>query len=171
MLALQSLNPEGSWHDIFHWKDRMVTPPASALSPMDLVRSGDDHAARVVVRFLTPVLLKQAGSWAKPDFGTLIRRLRNRMNALSYFYCGKPLEMNFREIGEGADEVSTIRESIHWVEEKRYSKHRGHQHVLKGYMGDVEFGGDIASFMPCCGLEKFFTWERPRPLGRDGMRS
>lgn len=148
MLTLESLKVDGSWHEIFHCKDRMVTPPASALAPMDLVHSGDDQGTSLTVRFLTPVLLKQAGHWVKPGFGTLIKRLRDRVNALSYFYCGKPLEMDFREFGEWAEKVPIIRESLRWVEEKRYSKHRDLKHVLKGFLGEVEFRGDITPFIP-----------------------
>jgi len=51
-------------------------------------------------------------------------------------------------MGEKADEISIIRESLRWVEENRHSKHRDLQHVLKGFLGDVEFEGDIAPFMP-----------------------
>jgi hypothetical protein len=148
MLRLESLNGDGSWHEIFHRKDRMVTPPASSLGPKDLFRPGDDRVTGLTMRFLTPVLLKQADRWAKPGFGTLVRRLRDRVNALSSFYCGKPLEMDFKELGEEADKISIIRESLRWTEEKRFSKHRDLQHVLKGFIGEVEFRGDITPFMP-----------------------
>lgn len=148
MLTLESLKADGSWHEIFHCMDRMVTPPSSPLLPINLMHPGDDQVNALTIRFLTPVLLKQAGRWVKPDFGTLVKRLRDRVNALSYFYCGKPLEMDFRGVGEMAEKVLMLRGSLSWVEEKRHSKHRDLQHVLKGFMGEVEFEGDIAPFMP-----------------------
>ncbi len=110
---------------------------------------------RVRVRFLTPVLLKEKGQWARPSFGALMKRLRDRINALSYFYCGEPLDMDFRRFGERAERVRTVQQNLHWVEESRYSRHRGLTHRLKGYVGEVVYGGDLGEFWPFLWLGQY----------------
>ncbi|MEW6664415.1 MAG: CRISPR system precrRNA processing endoribonuclease RAMP protein Cas6 [Thermodesulfobacteriota bacterium] len=148
MLRLESLNGDGSWAEVFDYRDRMVKPAGTSISPGELLRSGDEKASALKVRFLTPVLLKEGGRWAKPGFGTLAKRLRDRVNALSTFYGSGPLEMDFREFGRKADAVETVAERLRWVEENRYSAHRDLKHVLKGYVGEAEFAGEMAQFMP-----------------------
>ena len=110
---------------------------------------------RVRVRFLTPVLLKERGKWAQPTFGALMKRLRDRINALSYFYCGMPLEMDFRVFGKRAEEVRTVHQDMEWVEESRYSKHRGITQKLKGWVGEVVYEGDLQEFWPFLWLGQY----------------
>ncbi|MBW2030602.1 MAG: CRISPR system precrRNA processing endoribonuclease RAMP protein Cas6 [Deltaproteobacteria bacterium] len=102
----------------------------------------------VRVRFLTPVLLKERGRWSRPSFGALMKRLRDRIHALTYFYCGTPLQMDFRGFGERAEKVRVVRQDLHWVEERRYSKHRDLTHKLKGWVGEVVYRGDLTEFWP-----------------------
>jgi len=112
--------------------------------------SGDLGAppAEVSIRFLTPVLLKQQEKWVRPVFGSLMRRLRDRIQALAYFYCGAPMDMDFQAFGQGADSIRTLHEDLQWVEEDRYSRYRDLTHTLKGYVGSVTFQGDMAQFIP-----------------------
>lgn len=103
---------------------------------------------RLTLRFLTPVLLKQHDRWVRPAFGPLMRRLRDRLQALAYFYCGSPIDMDFEAFGEAADSVRTVHEDLHWIEEDRYSKYRDVKHTLKGYVGSVTFEGELSPFLP-----------------------
>jgi CRISPR-associated endoribonuclease Cas6 len=167
--SLESLGRDGSWHKVFHREDRMVTPPAESLTGSV---SGEhfDGLSSLTLRFLTPVLLKDGGRWVKPEFGPLVKRLRDRLNALSYFYCGNPLEMDFKVLGEKADKISMIRESLRWTEEKRFSKHRDLQHVLKGFIGEVEFGGNVTPFMPLLRLGEVLHVGKATAFGQGWYR-
>ncbi len=106
------------------------------------------NARRIEVRFLTPMLIKHEGKWVKPTFGPLMRRIRDRVQALSCFYCGEAMDMDFRAYGDSADTVASMDEDFHWVEESRYSKHRDLKHDLKGYVGSVTFEGELGTFLP-----------------------
>lgn len=145
--SIESLGRDGSWHKVFRQEDRMVTPPAESLTGGGS-RENLEPPGSLTLKFLTPVLLKERGRWVKPEFGPMVKRLRDRVNALSYFYCGKALDIDFKDLGEKADMITTVRESLRWTEEKRFSKHRDLQHMLKGFIGEVEFEGDITPFMP-----------------------
>jgi hypothetical protein len=135
-----------------------------------------DDLSSLTLRFLTPVLLKDGGRWVKPEFGPLIKRLRDRVNALSYFYCGKVLDIDFKDLGEKADKITTVRESLRWTEEKRFSKHRDLQHVLKGFIGEVEFGRDVTPFHAAAAFGRGFACGkgdslRPGMVRNSGQRS
>ena len=57
--------------------------------------------------------------------------LRGRVNALSCIYCDEPIDMDFRAFGDQAERVGTKKDDLRWVEENRYSRHRGLKHILK----------------------------------------
>ncbi|MBW2031455.1 MAG: CRISPR system precrRNA processing endoribonuclease RAMP protein Cas6 [Deltaproteobacteria bacterium] len=121
---------------------------------------------RVRVRFVTPVLLKEKGKWVRPAFGALMRRLRDRINALSYFYCGKPLEMDFRGFGERAEKVRTVSHDLQWVEERRYSKNRDITHNLKGYVGEAIYEGELKEFWPFLWLGQYLHVGKAAAFGQ-----
>jgi CRISPR-associated endoribonuclease Cas6 len=149
MRKLEVLRPDGAWDEVFRSEDRMVRPPETPLS-YDLLFGGEKELPgpeKLRIRFLTPVLIKERGGWVRPDFAPLARRLRDRINSLSYFYCNEPLEIDFRFFGEAAEAVRTLRQDLRWVEERRFSKHRGLNHLLKGYIGEVEFEGELVQFL------------------------
>jgi hypothetical protein len=101
-------------------------------------------------------MLKADGFLAqKPTFASILKRLRDRINALSYFYCGKGLEIDFKAFGEQAEEIKTVTDSTRWVESARYSRRREVTHDLSGFIGEVSFEGDLAPFIPYLKLGEY----------------
>jgi hypothetical protein len=101
-------------------------------------------------------MLKADGAQARrPAFGPIAKRLRDRINALSYFYCGEGLDIDFKAFGEQADKIKTVVDSTHWVESSRYSRRREVSHDLSGFVGDVSFEGDLAPFIPYLKLGEY----------------
>ena len=43
-----------------------------------------------------------------PRFHHLLKRLRDRLNALAYFYCGEALDLDFKALGEKAERIQTL---------------------------------------------------------------
>ncbi len=86
---------------------------------------------RIKLHFLTPTRIKYNPTGEKgktevirvPEFHHLIRRLRDRLNALTLTYCGGPLEIDFRGIAERAISVKTVKVNLKWVEQKRKGYH------------------------------------------------
>jgi len=91
----------------------------------------------------------------RPGFGPIAKRLRDRINALSYFYCGKGLDIDFKAFGEQAEKIKTVADSTRWVESSRYSRRREVTHDLSGFVGEVSFEGDLAPFIPYLKLGKY----------------
>jgi len=93
-------------------------------------------------------MLKADGVQARrPAFGPIAKRLRDRINALSYFYCGNGLDIDFKAFGEQAEGIKMVTDSTRWVESSRYSRRREVTHDLSGFVGEVSFEGDLGMFL------------------------
>jgi hypothetical protein len=103
----------------------------------------------VRVLFLTPMELKTRGGLAQqPDFGILASRIRDRIGTLSELYGDEPLLIDFAGIGERASRVTMTRCVIRPVETQRRSGRTGQTHSLGGFIGEADYSGDLAEFLP-----------------------
>lgn len=145
------------------WKDfcgAQISNGSSAMAdpqvgPYDS-NTGAGKATRVTLRFLTPTLVRADGLLSRrPSFGTLLKRLRDRINALSYFYCGAGLDIDFKAFGDAADAVKTVADSTRWVESSRYARRRQVSQDLSGFVGEVTFEGDLGMFLPYLKLGEY----------------
>ncbi len=101
--------------------------------------------------FLTPTRIKYNPTGEKGnselvrnlEFHHLVRRLRDRLNALSVTYCGGPLEIDFQGIAEKARAVNTMRSDLKWVEQRRKGFHD-----QSGFVGEIIFRGDLSEYLP-----------------------
>ncbi|HEV8719627.1 MAG TPA: CRISPR system precrRNA processing endoribonuclease RAMP protein Cas6 [Candidatus Binatia bacterium] len=170
---------------VYTRENNLVQPPANAISWADLCTSGgandvsvnvpgnghvradtqvgpygskngSANVTRITLRFLTPTLLKADGVQARrPNFGVIAKRLRDRINALSYFYCGKGLDIDFKDLGERAEKIRTVSDATRWVESSRYSRRRAVTHDLSGFVGAVSFEGELEMFLPYLKLGEY----------------
>jgi CRISPR/Cas system endoribonuclease Cas6 (RAMP superfamily) len=102
----------------------------------------------MTIRFLTPTTLKAEGEVvAVPQFHHLIKRLRDRLNALAYFYCGEALSIDFKALGEQAEEVQTVAVQSRWLDRSRRTR-RGFAQDLSGFVGEVTYRGELTPFLP-----------------------
>ena len=154
---------------VYTGESNLVQPPANAISWANLCpahssnngsvnspQAGATNVTRITLRFLTPTMLKADGVQARrPAFGPIAKRLRDRINALSYFYCGKGLDIAFKAFGEQAETIKTVADSTRWVESSRYSRRREVTHDLSGFVGEVSFEGDLGPFIPYLKLGEY----------------
>jgi hypothetical protein len=115
--------------------------------------SGDpgDHRSvtRLTIRFETPTELKAGGrTVARPEFGVLAARVRDRISTLRALYDDGPLTINFREFGARAARVHMTRCDIRHIENPRHSGRTGQVHSLGGFVGEADYEGDLAEFVP-----------------------
>jgi hypothetical protein len=161
LVAVESIGPDGTGTPVYTCATNLVQPPKDAVSWADLcgppgATNGAGPITRITLRFLTPTLLKADGLQARrPAFGSLAKRLRDRVNALSYFYCGEGLDIDFKGYGEQAERVTTVADSTRWVESSRYSRRREVTHDLSGFVGEVSFEGELAPFIPYLTLGEY----------------
>ena len=109
---------------------------------------------RVKVRFVTAAEIKGgAFSVESPDFGPLLARIRDRVSNLAWLYGGErravgDRALEYRALSLAAGRVFTVRSDLREVREQRTSQRSGQTHWLGGLMGDVEYGGELAAFVP-----------------------
>src|SRR5262249_28983956 len=110
---------------------------------------GAERVERVRVQFLTPTELKSGNQLAeRPEFGALAARIRDRVSALRELYDNGPLEMDFREFGARASQVRMTRCEIRKVGVARRSSRTGQTHPIGGFVGEAEYQGELAEFVP-----------------------
>jgi hypothetical protein len=100
---------------------------------------------RLRIRFLTPTELKGA---ARPDFGVLMSRIRDRISTLRELYGAGPLDLDFKAFGDRASRVSMTRCDVTRVTASRTSRATGQKHPLGGFTGICEYEGDLTEFVP-----------------------
>jgi hypothetical protein len=104
---------------------------------------------RILVRFLTPTELKGAGSLHEPpEFDLLLARARDRVSTLRLLYGGSRSEVDFKALGARAAEVRRTRTSLSRVRALRRSSKTGQVHPLDGFIGEIEYEGDLGEFLP-----------------------
>jgi hypothetical protein len=108
-----------------------------------------DSIARVAVRFVTPTELKSGQQIAaRPEFGILMARIRDRISTLRALYGAGPLDMDFAGFGHRADAVRMIFCDVAQVRARRVSARTGQQHGLDGFIGMAEYEGELGEFVP-----------------------
>ncbi|MEW5816642.1 MAG: CRISPR system precrRNA processing endoribonuclease RAMP protein Cas6 [Spirochaetota bacterium] len=133
---------------------RNVRKPITGQELLERAQALNQH--RLTLRFLTPTRIKYnpAGERGKsevvqvPEFHHLIRRLRDRINALSVTYCGGPITADFKGLAERAMAVKTREKNLRWIEVKRKSRTRPGEHNQSGFIGTIAFEGDLSEFLP-----------------------
>lgn len=104
---------------------------------------------RITLAFLTPTRIKYEEQLApEPEFHVLIRSLLRRVSALYYFHASNRLELDFKGIVERAEAVRTVRRDLSWIDWARYSARQDARMKLGGFVGTIEFEGDLTEFMP-----------------------
>lgn len=119
--------------------------------------------SEITLEFLTPTRIRYNPTGEKgksevvrtPEFHHLIRRLRDRANALATTYCGGPLDIDFKGIAERAKMVKTKEINLKWIEKKRYSRKKPYYHDQSGFIGKITFEGDLTESLPLLALGEY----------------
>jgi CRISPR-associated endoribonuclease Cas6 len=175
LAGVESVSPGGSVGSVYLSSDNTVRPPSDSIRWPDLLpvpsNNGKKEIRRIKLRFLTPTTLKADGLMArKVEFSHLIKRLRDRINALGYFYCGEGLDIDFKALGKAAEEVTTIRDSTAWISSSRYSRRRDVSHDLSGFVGEVVFEGRLEPFLPYLKLGEYLHVGKNAVFGNGWFR-
>jgi len=161
LVGVDHVGRDGAEVPVYTNEDNVVRPPTEGISWADLCAShgsnnGSANVTRVTLRFLTPAMLRADGLLVRrPAFGPLAKRLRDRINALSYFYCGAGLDIDFKAFGDQAEKIAMVSDSTSWVESSRYSRRREVTHDLSGFVGEVTFEGELGKFLPYLKLGEY----------------
>lgn len=110
---------------------------------------GEAVGTRLRLRLHTPIRLKAAGRYtSRLDFALLVRALLRRISDLARFHCGAEVDLDYRPWIERAAEVSAVATTLRWHDWERYSQRQERRMKLGGLVGEVEFAGEWAPFLP-----------------------
>ena len=104
---------------------------------------------KLAVDFVTPTELKSGEELAaRPDFGVLFARARDRVNTLRTLYGPGSLDIDFRGMGQRAQSVRMTRCDLRDVKAARRSSRTGQIHSIGGFVGTAEYEGELTEFVP-----------------------
>jgi hypothetical protein len=160
---VDALCPEGETATVYDAASNLVRPGPPVQLP--LPAGGEDarhENESLTLEFLTPTSLK-AGSTAeregalvrRPEFHHVLKRLRDRLNALATFHGSGPLALDFKALGKTAELVETVADHTSWVERTRFSRRRAVPHDLSGFVGRITFRGALARFLPFLAIGQY----------------
>jgi hypothetical protein len=131
----------------------------------------DERIERVIVRFLTPTELKSGQQKAaRPEFGILASRIRDRLSTLRELYDEGPLAIDFRGFGERAARVHLTRCELAQVDVARRSSRTTQVHSIGGFVGEAEYDGDVTEFIPYLHVAQWTGVGRQTVWGKGEVR-
>jgi hypothetical protein len=132
---------------------------------------GAETIQTITVRFETPTELKQAGGVAdRPEFGVLFARARDRVSTIAREYGGLDPDLDYRGMGERAAAVKIQRSMLHQVAVERRSSRTGQRHPIGGFVGEVEYEGELAEFVPILKAAEWTGVGRQTVWGKGAIR-
>jgi len=135
---------------IYKNTESMIRMKAPQLRVADLVRPQDASKTHLTLRFLTPVDLRDRGAVVQtPEFGPLVRRLRDRASSLAAFFGDGPVTLDFKGVSALADTVRLAENHTRVVTVNRHSARTGQRHDIGGFIGEATYEGEaIGALMP-----------------------
>ncbi len=140
---------------VFEASDNMIRPTGNSLDAVEALArmrarlDGRLPTETLRVRFETPTRLKHADHLTdSPAFAVLVRALLRRASALASLHGGRDLGLDYRAMIEKAEAVRLERDETIWVDLERYSARQDTRMKLGGIVGEAEYAGDLAPFVP-----------------------
>jgi hypothetical protein len=132
---------------------------------------GPEPVHRITVQFRTPTELKQDGAVAdRPDFGVLFARARDRVSTIAKNYGGVDVDLDYRGMGQRAAAVEIRRSMLRHVDVERRSSRTGQRHEIGGFVGEVEYEGELAEFVPILKAAEWTGVGRQTVWGKGAIR-
>jgi hypothetical protein len=115
--------------------------------PLNLKRSN------LKLTFLTPTRIRVHGDLqSSVTFELLMKSLLRRLWQVASAHCGVELLLDHRRLIERAKEVSLVSSQLRWQDWERYSNRQQTSMKMGGFVGEVEFTGLDAEFLPVLAL-------------------
>ncbi|MDY6934038.1 MAG: CRISPR system precrRNA processing endoribonuclease RAMP protein Cas6 [Spirochaetota bacterium] len=136
----------GNVHELFSSENDMVYPRDIFFTENDFKTMDVD---RVRLNFKTPAVIKDRGKFIQtPAFDTLIKRIRDRFSALSWFYEGIEPDIDFKNFTVEAEKVKTVRADVAYMQTYRRTRNPSAKQNMSGFVGSLIYQGPISQYMP-----------------------
>ena len=147
---------DGRTSEIYSHETQCVRPISNWLHAAELMTAPPKQTGTIRIDYLTPTHIKSQGVTVEsPNFHHLIKRLRDRVNALAWFYQKTLLDIDFGDFGKRAEIVETIESKIHWIDRERLSTRTRQKHSIGGFVGSAIYAGEIGEFLPLLRLGEY----------------
>jgi hypothetical protein len=121
------------------------------LIQLPLVSDECAPAQKATLCFQTPTELKSCGEVLRTaPFEAVFARARDRVATVASLYTDplQEISIDFRLMAQRAATVRTVRSELRWVDARRRSSRTGQVHPLGGFVGEVEYEGELGEFLP-----------------------
>jgi len=153
--SVLAMNAEGGRDEIYSCETQCVRPAPVAMYASSIMNKSS-RAARIEIDYVSPTEITYRGAAVRsPDFHHLIKRLRDRVNAIAWFYRGTLLGIDYAEFGRRAEAVQTVESRVEWADRERFSTRTRQRHPIGGFTGRVVYAGDLAEYIPLLRLGEF----------------
>lgn len=93
---------------------------------------------QVQLQYLTPYKPSGSAKTQKVDIVRFIMAVVRRISLLQYFYTGKQLDADFRQLKASSELLATDNEQLHWHSFQRYSASHGKTIDTSGWLGNYD---------------------------------
>jgi hypothetical protein len=146
------IDGSGTAKPVYDGTKKVLSNSFRPLTANDLWANPDTLSANnhtLSVRYLTPTRITfdhQLHTY--PEFHVVIRNLLRRLSNLAYFHCGEELKLDFKGLIEAAKQVETTDGQVQWRDWERYSARQDVKMKMGGFVGEVEYRGQVSEFIP-----------------------
>jgi hypothetical protein len=148
---VQALRPHAPALEIYSGQGQILQEPGPPITGTELASPWRRQTPkRLTIEFLTPTRLKYEGRLLKagPVFHAIMRRLLDRLAALSLYYHNIPLALDMRAWKRHAERVRLIESQVMPYDWERYSNRQQTRMRLGGVLGTVTYAGELVPFLP-----------------------
>lgn len=147
--SLHGVPPKGEHVPLYDTEKGKLAPFDEGWE-MEIPGTSREKVERLCLRLETPIRIKKDGTITqKLDFHELLRNLLRRISALLYFHCGQNMaDFDFKGWIEKAEKIQTLNSRFTKQEMQRYSTRQKQKMTFDGLLGEVEYGGELADFLP-----------------------
>jgi len=144
------LKVNGMKRTIYSASDGILRTTDTAVEYKDVEAEAERlDSGYIKVFFKTPTRIRFNGDLAYGvEFHQLIRSLLHRISSLAYFHCGEDTELDFDDLIAQAETVTTKHKYLHWLDFSRYSSRKKQELKIGGFVGRMDYEGDLAPFLP-----------------------
>lgn len=163
---------ESVWQLAMNREPEIELSPGAAPAPLRLpLECAGPAVSRLRICFLSPTELKAAEAVADaPEFAIVFARARDRVASLSTLYGVGPLDFDFRALGLRAGKVRMTRCDIQRMQAKRRSSRTGQTHSIGGFVGEADYDGELAEFLPVLNAAEWTGIGRQTVWGKGEIR-
>ncbi len=136
---------EGAKHLVYNHLEQKLKINSHTIN---LTSFNEENASEINISFITPTAIKTNGKvTSKLSFSLLIKNIIRRLNALSYYHNGS-INNLVKLSSDSVSSVEVINDNLSPYSWKRYSNRQKTKILFDGFIGTIQFKGDLTPFIP-----------------------